>query len=36
MLAPFPHDRLTAVLREYPNADVVWCQVRSLKTPKRS
>jgi hypothetical protein len=32
MLAPFPHDRLTSVLREYPNADVVWCQVRSLKT----
>jgi hypothetical protein len=31
MLAPFPHDRLTSVLREYPNADVVWCQVRSLK-----
>eukprot|EP00055_Hartaetosiga_balthica_P015545 m.92552 g.92552 ORF g.92552 m.92552 type:complete len:1087 (-) comp8893_c5_seq1:163-3423(-) len=25
-IAPFPHDRIIDAIRNYPNADVVWCQ----------
>jgi 2-oxoglutarate dehydrogenase E1 component len=25
-ISPFPHDLLTAVIRQYTNAELVWCQ----------
>merc|ERR1712203_67936 len=25
-IAPFPHDRITEAISNYPNADLVWCQ----------